>query len=46
MYSKSSNILSIFQNYYRLIAVDLSKQQELHADPNSIQQIDFNWKSN
>ena len=26
---------------YRLIAVDLSKQRELDADPKSIQQIEF-----
>ena len=26
---------------YKMIAVDLSKQQELHADPRAIQQINF-----
>ena len=29
------------ENHYRLIAVDLSKQKELDADPRSIQQVDF-----
>ena len=33
------------KNYYRLIAVDLSKQKELHADPKTSQQIEFNGKS-
>ena len=30
-----------FKNYYKMIAVDLSKQQALNADPKSIQQINF-----
>ena len=30
-----------FKNYYKLIVVDLSKQQALDADPKVIQQIDF-----
>ena len=30
-----------FKNYYKMIAVDLSKQQALDADPKAIQQIDF-----
>ena len=30
-----------FLNHYQLIAVDLSKQKELDADPRAIQQIDF-----
>ena len=30
-----------FKNYYQVIAVDLSKQKELHADPRAIQQIEF-----
>ena len=30
-----------FKSYYKMIAVDLSKQQELDADPREIQQIDF-----
>ena len=27
---------------YKLIAIDLSKQQKLDADPKAIQQVDFN----
>ena len=32
-----------FKNYYEMIAIDLSKQQALHADadPKAIQQINF-----
>ena len=30
-----------FKNYYKIIAVDLSKQQPLDADPKAIQQINF-----
>ena len=30
-----------FKNYYKMIAVDLSKQQALDADPKAIQQISF-----
>ena len=30
-----------FKNHYKMIAVDLSKQQSLYADPKSIQQINF-----
>ena len=30
-----------FKNYYKTIAVDLSKQQALDADPKAIQQISF-----
>ena len=30
-----------FKNNYRLIAVGLSKQKTLHADPRAIQQIVF-----
>ena len=29
------------KNHYRLIAVDLSRQKELDADPKSIQQVEF-----
>ena len=29
------------KNYYRLIAVDLSRKKELDADPKAIQQIEF-----
>ena len=34
-----------FKIYYKMIAIDLSKQQTLDADPKAIQQIDFtaNW---
>ena len=31
-----------FKDHYQLIAVDLSKQKELDADPRAIQQIEFN----
>ena len=30
-----------FKNYYKMIVIDLSKQQALNADLKSIQQIDF-----
>ena len=30
-----------FKNYYKLIAIDLSKQQKLDADPKAMQQIHF-----
>ena len=30
-----------FKNYYKMIAVALSKQQALDADPKAIQQINF-----
>ena len=30
-----------FKNYYKLIAIHLSKQQKLDADPKAIQQIRF-----
>ena len=30
-----------FKNHYKMIATDLSKQQELGADPRAIQQINF-----
>ena len=30
-----------FEKYYKLIAIDLSKQQKLEADPKSIQRINF-----
>ena len=32
---------SYFQKYYKLIAIDLSKQQKLDVDPKAIQQINF-----
>ena len=30
-----------FKKYFKLIAIDLSKQQKLEADPKAIQQINF-----
>ena len=30
-----------FRDYYKMIAIDLSKQQALDADPRAIQQINF-----
>ena len=30
-----------FKKYYKLLAIDLSKQQKLDADPKAIQQINF-----
>ena len=30
-----------FQNCYKMIAIDLSKEQALDADPKTIQQINF-----
>ena len=30
-----------FKKYYKMIAVDLSKEQALDADPKAIQQINF-----
>ena len=30
-----------FKHYYKLIAIDLTKQQKLNADPKAIQQISF-----
>ena len=32
-----------FKKYYKLIAVDLSKQKELDEDPRAIQQIEFKY---
>ena len=32
---------SYLKNYYKMIAIDLSKQEALDADPNTMQQIDF-----
>ena len=32
---------SYFNDYYKMIAIDLSKQQILHSDPRAIQQINF-----
>ena len=41
-----SHRLSIFQKYYKLIAVDLIKQQKLDADPKATQQITFTGNTN
>ena len=30
-----------FKKYYKLIAIDLSKQEKLDTDPKAIQQINF-----
>ena len=35
-----------FNNYYKMIAIDLSKQQALDADPKAIQQISFTGNLN
>ena len=35
---------SYFKKYYTMIAIDLSKQQALDADPKAIQQINFTAK--
>ena len=32
-----------FKNHYKLVAVDLSKQKELDADPRAIQEIEFKY---
>ena len=34
---------SYFKEHYKLVAVDLSKQKELDADPRAIQQIEFKY---
>ena len=34
-----------FKKYYKMIAIDLSKQQALDADPRAIQQINFTANS-
>ena len=34
-----------FKNYYKMIAIDLSKQQSFDADPKTIQQIKFTASS-
>ena len=35
-----------YNNYYKMIAIDLSKQQALDADPKAIQQINFTGNIN
>ena len=37
---------SYFEKYFKLIAIDLSKQQKLDADPKAIQQINFTGNLN
>ena len=32
-----------FKKHYKLVAVDLSKQKELDADPRAVQQIEFKY---
>ena len=32
-----------FKKHYKLVAVDLSKQKELDADPRAIQQVEFKY---
>ena len=32
---------AFFKNHYKMIAIDLSKQQALYADPRAFQQINF-----
>ena len=39
-------LIILFQNHYKLIAINLSKQQKLYADPNAIQQINFRGNLN
>ena len=37
---------SYFKDYYKIISIDLSKQQELDSDPRKIQQINFTGNLN
>ena len=37
---------SYFKDHYKMIEIDLSKQQALNADPKAIQQINFAWTLN
>ena len=36
-----STRLSLFKKYYNVIAINLNREQKLHADPKAIQQINF-----
>ena len=36
-------VFNYFDKHYKLVAVDLSKQKELDADPRAIQQIEFKY---
>ena len=38
--------LVYLRNYYKMIAINFSKQQALHAHPKAIQQINFNGNKN
>ena len=40
-YTPESLYYTYFKDYYKMIAIDLSKQQALDADPRAIQQINF-----
>ena len=43
-YSTGSSLdYNYFDKHYKLVAVDLSKQKELDADPRAIQQIEFKY---
>ena len=43
-YTKGSLLdFNYFKKHYKLVAVDLSKQKELDADPRTIQQIEFKY---
>ena len=43
-YTKGSLLdFNYFKKHYKLVAVDLSKQKELDADPRAIQQIEFKY---
>ena len=35
-----------FENYYKMIAIDLSKQKALAADPKAVQQVTFDGNVN
>ena len=35
-----------FNKYYKMMAIDFSKEQALHADPKTIQQINFTGNLN
>ena len=37
-------LLDYLKNYYKMIAIDMSKQQELYSDPKENQQINFTGK--
>ena len=39
----SSSDYNYFTKHYKLVAVDLSKQKELDADPRAVQQIEFKY---